>query len=148
MAAGARIFYCRTVTKNATPIADAVAGRIRLTPGPEFVDPGGAAAPGPVEVQQGGGYDIGFDIFGRDLNVMKALLGSAAENIIFATKGVAGANEKHTLKNGKITAWLGQVEIPDPTSGGVTQVYGVSGRCEWTSTDTLALMWVAAADAA
>jgi len=144
MAAGDRIFSCRAVTKNATPIDGATHASFGVTTA-RFTDPGGAGAPGPVE-HQVGKQSIRVSVFGINLNVLLALIGSTAEDIIIGTKGVAGANEKITLTGVAFTDLLGDVEIPRDDAGRAIAPYGIAGECEWGAEDTLATMILAEAD--
>jgi len=116
MAAGDRIFYLRLATKNVTQLDDVTHATFSLT-GAAHVDDGDSESPGPEEVLTGAFYRLTATVFGKNLNTLLALLGSAAENLVLATKGVDGANEKITLKNWRPIGLVGPIDIPRHIEG-------------------------------
>ena len=140
-------FMCRSVKCPTDAVAGVRAASIIVT-GVAGEDPGPAGvAGGPAEVllQK---QRIEVTIYGKDPNALRALVGAVAADCVIGYKGTAGANEKHTIKNVYFTDFVGQLDIRDPDTGGPLPMFGVRGVAQWAADDTLALMWVSAADVA
>ena len=145
MAAGDRIFRTRYVKKNATAVDGATHARVTVAGPAVFIDPGDAAALGPAEVQVGGGFGIGVQVFGVNPIDLLALIGAVAENVVIGIKAEAGANEKITVKSVVFTGEIAAMEIPRNDAGGPIAPHGVQGIAEMGPTDTIATMIVKAA---
>jgi len=147
MATGDRIFFERAeILKNATLIEGSRAAEIDAPGYPIFVDPGGADAKGPEEIQAGIAGDVTVRIFGVNPIDLLALLGSAAENVILKIKGAAGANKIITIKSVLFYRSIGTIRVAAPDGGGMVTMWGIEGRAKWGGSDTYALMIVMAAD--
>ena len=110
------------------------------------VDPGVAGGPGQAAslVTR---RDLTVRVYGTNVPVLLALVGSAAEQLVVGYQNGAGANRKKTFKKIRFTRPLGTADVRAADSGGKVAMYGVEGRGCWLSTDTLALMVVDATDA-
>jgi len=140
MAVGDRIFRTRYVKKNATAVDGATHARVTVAGPAVFTDPGGAGAPGPAEVQVGGGIAIGVQIFGVNPIDLLALIGATAENMVIGIKAEDGGNEKITVKSVMFTGEIAAMEIPRNDAGGPIAPHGVQGIAEMGASDTIALM--------
>jgi len=144
VAAGSVIYAARYVKQTTTAINQATHAQIN----PMTVyktDPGGAGDPGDREhiVTRRG---LGVTIFGNDYTALLALVASAPANIVIGTYGAAGALEKLTVKNVKFVGVPQAIDIPENDSGGKIGKFAIQGQCEWGTSDTFALMLVAAAE--
>lgn len=110
-------------------------------------DPGEADAVGGPEKVAVQKQRIDVELYGTSPAALRALVGATAANLVLGHKAGSGDNEKDTIKNVAFTRFLGQLMFRDPDSGGDIPVFGVGGTAEWIDTDTLALMWLNAADA-
>jgi hypothetical protein len=138
-------FHCRNAKHPTTAIDGIRAARIIVT-GVSGEDPGDAAMAGGPEKVLLQRQRIDVELYGNNPNALRALVAATAANLVIGQKGEAGANEKHTIKNVYFTDFTGPLEIRDPDSGGPIPMYGVRGTAEWGAADTLALMWLTAAD--
>jgi len=146
MAVGDRIFRTRYVKKNATAVDGATHARITVAGPAVFVDPGDAGAPGPAEVQVGGGITITVQVFGVNPIDLLALIGATAENMVIGIKAEDGGNEKITVKSVAFTGEIAALEIPRNDQGGPIAPHGVQGIAEMGANDTIALMITKTAD--
>ena len=110
-------------------------------------DPGEADAAGGPEKVALQRQRIDVEVFGTNPATLRALVGAAAANLVLGHKAGSGSNEKDTIKNVAFTRFSGPLMFRDPDTGGDIPVFGVGGTAEWIDTDTLALMWLNAADA-
>ncbi len=146
MAAGDQVpFQCR-YAKHPTDEIDGVRFARITVSGTTGENPGPAKQAGGPASQLVQKQRINVEIFGTNPNALRALVAAAAANLVIGYKGVDGANEKHTLKNMYFSAFVGALEVRDPDTGGPIPMYGISGTLNWGADDTLALMWVSAAE--
>jgi len=147
MAVGDRIFRARSA-KHPTDAIDGIthARVIAGTPA-VFTDPGDAAAPGPAEVQVGGGAGVRVELYGVNPIDLLALVGAASANVVIGIKAEDGANELITVKSVVFAGEIAAMEIPRNDQGGPIAPYGVFGLAEWGAADTYALMITKTAEA-
>ena len=147
MAAGDQVaFHARSVEHNSVAVDGAAMARITVS---EVTgeDRGSATAegePADVIMQR---HRLEVEVMGKNPNALRALVAATAANLVIGYKGAAGANEKHTLKNVYFSSFSGPLPIRDRDTGGKVALWGVRGIGLWGDSDTLALMWVSAADA-
>lgn len=139
------VFATRGVTKNATPVSGVTHAGYLPKPMTRQ-DPGGAGSKGVVgEVLHG--WDVSVSIYGNNIPVLLALLGTAKESVILKYTTTAGALRKVTILKVEIVEVLGQADIPRGDDGAPIAKIGVRGYVAWAVNDTLATVIVDAADA-
>ncbi len=142
--AGERI-HALTEAKHPTTAIDGVTHAAIVPSTVPSRDPGGAGSPGVAETMVN---DSGVDVilWGMDYAALLALIGAAAANLVLGIKGVAGANEKITIKNVYFDSVPTQIELKAKDAGGNVPTCSVKGTAQWGTDDTFALMVLAAAD--
>ncbi len=143
--AGEKLYTCR----NAKHPTNAIGGvtHARIAPSTVHkVDQGAAGSTGragTLVTDRG----VMVELYGTNYAALIALLGATAANLVLGTEGLAGANEKLTIKNVYFVEAIAAIEIPEKDTGGKLAPFGVRGIALWGGADTFALMIVAAADA-
>jgi len=144
MAAGDKIYACRSATHNSVGVDGVTHAQIVVrTTSREGRNP----VLGGVEDVAVVGYDVRVRLFGHDQNALIGLIADAANDAVIDTVGEAGALEKVTVKDVMFTGILTDVDIPERDGGGKVAPFGIEGPALFGDSDTLATMLVWAADA-
>jgi hypothetical protein len=143
--AGETIFACRHVKVNSVAVTDATHARV-VPSSVARKDQGPAGSVGQRDAMVT--YRrVMVEVYGTDPIALLALIAAVKASVEVGTFGVAGALEKLTVKNVYFFEPIGQVEVPANDAGGSLAVFGIRGVGLWATTDTFALMIVAAAGA-
>jgi hypothetical protein len=141
---GERIMTCRNAKYPTTAILGVT--HFRVVPSTtERTDPGIAGSPGRSAALV---TDMGLavELFGTDYAALLALVGSASANLVLGVFSASGGKEKITLKNVYFGSVPGGIEGAPKHVAGTVGEFCIRGTCDWGSSDTFALMMVAASD--
>ena len=140
MAGEKRIYATKSVTIGASAVDCAThvgiqAGSVKAT------DPGPAGSPGMAE-EVVTDRSLGVTIFGMDPDQLQGFVEAAAANVVITYIGEGGVDKTITIKSVAFNDPPGPIDVPRKDAGGQVPTMGISGRANWGSADTWALMLV------
>jgi len=144
--AGERIHTCRYAEFPAGTAIDGVTHAAIIPTTTRSIDPGAAGSPGPAETLV---TDSGVDVvlYGMDYAALLALVGAPKQTLVLGIKGLAGANEKISVKSVYFDSVPAQVDLKAKDTGGTVPRFAVRGTAQWLAGETFADIITATADA-